>query len=105
MVPVRLPDGSTGAEVRLDIDKKVDLYPKDSTIDLRPRSVLGLKYVEITRGRDKETFAEGAMVPADQTRFPVDLDQFYNTFDEKTRDARARASRAWATRSPRAARA
>jgi virulence factor Mce-like protein len=87
MVPVRLPDGTTGAEVTLNIDKKVGLYPKDSTIDLRPRSVLGLKYVEITRGRDKETFAQGDMVPAKQTRFPVDLDQFYNTFDEKTRDA------------------
>jgi len=87
MKPVRLPDGTTGAEVTLNIDKKVDLFPKDSTIDLRPRSVLGLKYVEITRGKSSDTFASGAMVPADQTTFPVDLDQFYNTFDEPTRDA------------------
>jgi virulence factor Mce-like protein len=87
MIPIRLPDGSTGAEVTLKIDKKVDPYPKDTTIDVRPRSVLGLKYVEMTRGRDDDTLADGAMIPASQTRFPVDLDQFYNTFDEKTRDA------------------
>jgi virulence factor Mce-like protein len=87
MKPVRLPDGTTGAEVTLKIDKKVDAYPRDSTINLRPRSVLGLKYVEIKRGRDNRTFASGAMVPADQATFPVELDQLYNIFDEKTRDA------------------
>ena len=87
MKPVRLPDGTTGAEVTLNIDKKVDLYPKDSTLNLRPRSVLGLKYVEIKRGKSSDTFASGAMVPADQATFPVDLDRFYETFDERTRDA------------------
>jgi ABC-type transporter Mla subunit MlaD len=87
MVPIRLPDGTTGAEVTLNIDAKVDPFPKDSTIDLRPRSVLGLKYVEMTRGTSRETFADGDMVPADQAKFPVDLDQFYNMFDERTRDA------------------
>jgi ABC-type transporter Mla subunit MlaD len=87
MVPRRLPDGTSGAEVVLKLDKAAGRIPVDSTVDLRPRSVLGLKYVEITRGRSTETFPDGGTLPADQARFPVELDQLYNIFDERTRDA------------------
>jgi len=87
MRPVRLPDGTTGAEATLQLDKVAGAVPVDSTVNLRPRSVLGLKYVELTRGRSEETFAEGAVLPADQVTFPVELDELYNTFDEPTRDA------------------
>lgn len=90
MVPVRLPDGSPGAEITLKLDKAAGELPKDSTIDLRPRSVLGLKYVEITRGRAKETFADGDTLPAAQARFPVELDELYSTFDAPTREASQR---------------
>ena len=30
---------------------------------IRPRSALGLKYVEVTRGRSKDTFANGDTLP------------------------------------------
>src|SRR5205085_9133010 len=59
--------------------------PVDSTVSLRPRSVLGLKYVELTRGRSKRTFADGDTLPASQSRFPVSLDEYFGTFDERTR--------------------
>jgi ABC-type transporter Mla subunit MlaD len=86
MKPVRLEDGSTGAEVELKLDKKAGAIPVDSTVNLRPRSVLGLKYVELTRGRSKETFSNGALMPATQTRFPVELEEYFRMFDRKTRD-------------------
>ena len=87
MKPVKLASGKVGAEISLKLDKVAGRLPKDSTINLRPRSVLGLKYVEITRGNSDEMFADGATMPADQVTFPVELDDLYNTFDAKTRRA------------------
>jgi ABC-type transporter Mla subunit MlaD len=87
MVPVRLPDGSTGAEVTMKLDKSAGEIPKDSTLNLRPRSVLGLKYVELARGKSPETYADGDLIPIGQARFPVELEDFYRIYDAKTRDA------------------
>ena len=39
------------AEVELKLEKQVDPLPVDSTMIIRPRSALGLKYIEITPGR------------------------------------------------------
>jgi ABC-type transporter Mla subunit MlaD len=87
MKPVRLPDGSVGAEAVLKLDEKAGAVPVDSHVAIRPRSVLGLKYVEVTRGRSKRTFENGDTLPTDQTRLPVDLDRLYGIFDKPTRDA------------------
>jgi len=85
MRPVRLPDGTTGAEATLKLDKVAGSIPTDSTVSIRPRSVLGLKYVELTRGASKKVFADGDTLPASQARFPVSLDEYFGTFDERTR--------------------
>ena len=87
MRPVRLANGDVGAQIELKLDKVAGRLPKDTTIDLRPRSVLGLKYVEISRGTSRELFRDGDTLPADQVTYPVELDDFYNTFDEDTRKA------------------
>jgi virulence factor Mce-like protein len=87
MIPVRLPDGTSGAEVRLKLDKAAGEVPVDSTINLRPRSALGLKYVELTRGKSAEILPNGGTLPASQARFPVDLEDFYRTYDRPTREA------------------
>jgi ABC-type transporter Mla subunit MlaD len=87
MRAVRLPDGTVGAEATLKVDKKAGAIPTDSTISLRPKSVLGLKYVELTRGRATSTFSDGEVLPATQTRFPVDLEEFYRIYDRPTRAA------------------
>jgi virulence factor Mce-like protein len=85
MRPVRLPDGTTGAEATLKLDKVAGSIPTDSTVSIRPRSVLGLKYVELTRGASRRMFADGDTLPASQARFPVSLDEYFGTFDERTR--------------------
>ena len=87
MVPVRLRNGVVGADVELKLDKKVGALPVDSTFAIRPRSALGLKYLEITKGRSKKTFDDGATVPIGQSDVPVDLDQVFNMFDKPTRRA------------------
>ena len=49
--PKTLDDGRVIAVLRLTLDKDAGPLPKDSTLMVRPRSALGLKYVEITRGQ------------------------------------------------------
>jgi virulence factor Mce-like protein len=90
--PRRLEDGRTIAVVSMKLDREVDPLPEDSTVLVRPRSALGLKYVEITRGREAGGYANGATIPLAAARTqPVEFDDFLNMFDERTRDA-ARAN-------------
>jgi virulence factor Mce-like protein len=86
--PVRHPDGSITARLGLKLDTSVKPLPVDSTVLVRPRSALGLKYVEITKGSARRGFADGSIVPLSHARpQPVEFDEVLNTFDDKTRQA------------------
>jgi virulence factor Mce-like protein len=85
MRPVRLEGGKTGAELDLKLDKTIGGIPMDSRFVIRSRSALGLKYLELTEGSDEESFSDGDTVPASQGTVPVDLDEFFEMFDEPTR--------------------
>jgi virulence factor Mce-like protein len=74
------------AKVELKLEKQVDPLPVDSTIIIRPRSALGLKYIEVTPGESDEGFAPGDTIPAKQaTPEPVEIDDVFNTFNVKAR--------------------
>ena len=75
------------AVVSLTLDKDAGPLPQDSTLMVRPRSALGLKYVEITRGKSSEGFQDGDTIALAQAKTPVELDEFLNMFDEQTRAA------------------
>jgi virulence factor Mce-like protein len=79
-------DGSTGARLELALDDTSNHLPVDSVVKVRPKSSLGLKYVEITRGKAARTIpAAGTLtVPRGTTR-PIDIDDFFNMYDEPTR--------------------
>jgi virulence factor Mce-like protein len=84
----RQDDGSSIAILDLTLERDVAPLPRDSTLLIRPRSALGLKYVEITRGSDGEGFDEGATIPlAQATPTPVEFDEVLGMFDEETRGA------------------
>ncbi len=88
MVPARLDEtGKVGALLTLKLDKKVGDVPVDSSVTIRPRSALGLKYVELTTGKSDRVIPDGGVLPVSRTKVEVDLDEFYNTFDKPTRDA------------------
>src|SRR4051794_32944541 len=87
MKPVRLANGQVGALLKLKLDEKFGAVPVDSSVVVRPRSSLGLKYVELVRGTSKKTFPDGGLMAVSHTKIPVELDQFYNMFDAKTRRA------------------
>src|SRR6478672_11717206 len=50
VVPVQEADGKVAAELSLSFDKSVDPLPVDSTITIRPKSALGLKFLQVSPG-------------------------------------------------------
>jgi virulence factor Mce-like protein len=82
------PDGKLRAVAVLDLklDKVVEPLAVDSKILVRPRSALGLKYVEIQPGKSNKEFAAGATIPLANAGNPVEFDDLLNTFDDATRE-------------------
>ena len=81
-------DGRNIAVLTLKLDKAVDPLPKDSTVIVRPKSLLGLKYVEITRGTSSQGYADGDTVPLSASKpAQVEFDELVDTFNKPTRDA------------------
>ncbi|MEA2126614.1 MAG: phospholipid/cholesterol/gamma-HCH transport system substrate-binding protein [Solirubrobacteraceae bacterium] len=85
MDAVMLRGGRVGAVATLKIDAKQKGVPVDSRIVIRPRSVLGLKYVELHRGDAERDLREGDTLPVSRASIPVELDEFQNMFDDFTR--------------------
>lgn len=65
------------AIVDLKLDKIVEELPVDTRLTVRPRSALGLKFIELRIGRSKETFAPGSTIPVQNAVRPVELDEFF----------------------------
>ena len=59
----RRKDGTSVALIGMKLERAVSPLPKDSTIIIRPKSALGLKYVEITRGTSKHGYQDGDTIP------------------------------------------
>jgi ABC-type transporter Mla subunit MlaD len=89
--PYTKPDGTAAAVVDLHLEQDVGPLPRDSTVRIRPKSPLGLKYVAIRRGTDRATYPAGATIALVKaaTR-PVEVDDFFSMFDTPTRDASQR---------------
>ena len=82
----RRPDGTAYAQLQLKLDKDVEPLPADSRLLVRPRSTLGLKYLEIIPGRGRANLQAGSTVPISRSRpRPVEIDEVLNAFDDKTR--------------------
>jgi virulence factor Mce-like protein len=73
------------AEISMKLDKVVEPLSKDSTVSVRPRSALGLKYVELTPGDSEATFARGDTIPLGKTSEPLEIEDVFSTFDRDTR--------------------
>ena len=73
------------AVVRMKLDKSSQPLPTDTTVLVRPRSALGLKYVQLTPGAAKTSFRDGDTIPLKQARAPVEFDDLLATFDARTR--------------------
>jgi phospholipid/cholesterol/gamma-HCH transport system substrate-binding protein len=88
VVPVQLKNGEVAAELALSLDKSAEPLPVDSTVTIRPKSALGLKFLQVTPGNSSKGFEAGATIPVSAAKpEPVDIDQFFSMFDKRTRDA------------------
>jgi virulence factor Mce-like protein len=84
----RREDGSSVAVLSLKMERDVAPLPRDSTLLIRSKSALGLKYVELSPGRSDDGFTDGDTMPLRAaTPAPVEFDEFVNMFDDKTRAA------------------
>jgi len=84
--PERLADGRYAARVRLSLDETVKPLPVDTTVTVRNKSAIGLKYVELNVGDSRKSYPEGAVLPLSAAQpETVELDQLFNVFDEETR--------------------
>jgi virulence factor Mce-like protein len=75
------------AVLDLSLDKTIEPLSVDSTLSVRPRSALGLKYVELIPGRSQKTYENGDTIPLSRasTNAP-ELEDVLSTFAPKTRD-------------------
>ncbi len=85
--PIHLADGQAGAQLTLKLSKAYGDVPVDSTVSIQPRSVLGLKYLDLHKGTSHRLFADGGTMPESQTNVPVQFDDVFKMFDPNTRDA------------------
>jgi virulence factor Mce-like protein len=86
IIPQRNKDGKVSAILGLKLDKTVDPLSSDSTVIVRPRSALGLKYVEITPGHAGHSLRAGDTLALKQaTPKPVEIDEVFNIFNKPTR--------------------
>ncbi|WP_320672566.1 MlaD family protein [Patulibacter defluvii] len=88
ITPIVGPDGRTGARLHLKLDRSSGKLPVDSRIAIRPKSPLGLRYVDVTAGRSSRMVPQNGRIALDRAApAPVDFDDFFNTFDPPTRRA------------------
>jgi virulence factor Mce-like protein len=84
--PVPHANGDATAELKLKLNKDVEPLPSDTTVLVRPRSVLGLKYVQLTPGHSRTGLKPGSVVPLRNARpHPVEINEVINTFNSPTR--------------------
>ena len=82
----RRSNGTAYAQITMKLDKQIEPLKANTTLLVRPRSAVGLKYVQLTPGRGEDDLESGAVIPVRQARPPVvELDDFLNMFDEKAR--------------------
>jgi virulence factor Mce-like protein len=76
------------AKVNMVLNQDLDPLPDDSSLVVRAKSALGLKYLEIDRGNSSQGYKPGATIPLTAAHpEPVEIDQVFNMFDAPTRTA------------------
>ncbi|HNI41027.1 MAG TPA: MlaD family protein, partial [Solirubrobacterales bacterium] len=83
----QLDDGRSIAVATMKLDKSVEPIPEDSTVLVRQRSAMGLKYLLLTPGKSDQGLEPGGTLPESQAEEPVDMDQWFNMFQAPVRRA------------------
>ena len=77
--------GNTYAALALTLDKTAEPIYADTGVTIRPRSPLGLKYVELNPRKTGRKLPQNGTLAIGRATPAVDLDQVLDTFDQATR--------------------
>ncbi|MEO9025008.1 MAG: MlaD family protein, partial [Solirubrobacteraceae bacterium] len=83
--PITLPSGQVAAQLTLQLNQGEGQVPLNSTAEIRPRSLLGLKYLDLHKGTSSKIYADGGTMPITQTSVPVQFEDLNTAFDPPTR--------------------
>lgn len=78
-------DKPTHASVRIKLTELDERLPVDTTVSVRPDSVLGASYLELRPGHSEELLAEGDAITLDQAERTTQLTDLFDLFDERTK--------------------
>ncbi len=84
-VPAR-GDTPPYARVEMKLDGSIQGIAEDTLVRVRPRSILGSKFVELVPGDSGVDVDAGATLPLRNARESNELDEIFNTFDQPTRE-------------------
>lgn len=84
-------DGSYHAQIAMKLDKNIGPIPANSRVEVRPKSTIGLKYVELTLGDSTQTIANGGGLPLSQSTVATEFEDLLNTFDKRVREGNKRS--------------
>jgi phospholipid/cholesterol/gamma-HCH transport system substrate-binding protein len=79
--------GRVTAIANLKLEKGLESLPADTTAIVQSLSSIGLKYLQLDKGTSHRTIKAGGTIPASQVREPVNIEELFNMFDERTRTA------------------
>jgi virulence factor Mce-like protein len=84
--PRMTEQGHPYAQLDLHLDKAMEgqIHP-DATAEVRARSLLGAKYLDLTLGSRGPALQDGALLPLGQSRVEVEIDDLLDEFTPRTR--------------------
>jgi len=78
-------DDEGHAVVDLQMDPQYGPLRSDTTVEVRPRSAVGVRYVDIIPGQRGDPLSDGDRIASSQTSATTPLDEVLGTFDGATR--------------------
>lgn len=73
------------AHVELQLDSDIGPLRSDTELRVRPRSPIGVRFIELIPGKQGRPLGDGETIPATQTSASVPLDAVLGTLDARTR--------------------
>ncbi|WP_372789600.1 MlaD family protein [Paraconexibacter sp.] len=78
------PTQPARARLYLELQEDKAGLPVDSEVRVRPRSILGAKYLDVIPGKSSRGIPPGGSIPIEQAQPIVELDEAFNVFDDET---------------------
>ena len=80
-------NGKVTAIASLKLEKSAEPLPVDTKAIVLSVSSIGLKYLQLEKGISHRELKDGQTIPVSQVREPVNIEEFFNMFNAKTRTA------------------